>query len=170
MITSDKPILVGEITKPHGLKGFVKLRSFTHNPKDIFDFQKLYGKDFSKTYKINQKSAEKEGVFIVEVEGVSNKDEVESLRHTGLFIKRHQLPEAQENEFYHSDLEGLKVLTDKKKSGTILRILNFGAGEMLDIKWDDGTEETVPFTNDFVEEINLKEGFVRVVLPTYVEA
>ena len=109
MINPDKAILVGELTKPHGLKGFIKLRSFTQNPKDIFEFD-LYNSDFSKKYSIIFKKPGKQNIFIVEIDGVNDKDEVSKYRDTKLYIKRSQLPLTEVGEFYHEDLKGLKVL------------------------------------------------------------
>jgi 16S rRNA processing protein RimM len=166
---TEKVVLVGKILKTHGVKGLVKLQSYTQNPKDIFNYSVLFNKDLSKQYRIKFKNNLNKNTFIVELNDINNVNDAEKFKDVELYIKRTSLPKLKNNEFYSIDLIGLKVLTDKYKSGIILQVNNFGAGSMIEVEWNDGASETIPLTEHFIKEINLEKKYVKINLPEYIE-
>jgi 16S rRNA processing protein RimM len=97
------------------------------------------------------------GKFILaEIEGVSDRDAAEALRNTELFIARDKLPEIKDADtFYYEDLLGLKAVDeDGSEIGKITAIENFGAGELLEIRLTSGQDVLVPFTGEYVPEVN----------------
>ena len=81
------------------------------------------------------------------------------------------LPQLEEEEFYHADLIGLdaKEISSQKVIGKVDAIYNFGAGDLIDIKFSDGGSEVLPFTKEYVPEINIKDGFIIVKLIQFAE-
>lgn len=168
MNKNKKLILIGKILKAHGLKGLLTLKSYTQNPKDIFKYTPLHNENQTKKYNIKLKNNKKIDTFVVEINNITSKEEADKLVNTDLYIERKKLPKPKTGEFYYEDLIGLKVLTDKNKKGIILKVADFGAGSMIEVKWNNGEEETIPFNNDFIKEINLKEEYIKVNLPVYI--
>jgi 16S rRNA processing protein RimM len=165
---TKKTIVAGKILKPHGIKGLLKIKSFMQNPKDIFNYPTLFNKDLTKEYKIDLKHSKNPDTFIISVNNINTPEEAEELRNIELYLERDKLPKTDEDEYYYSDLEGLNILTNGEKKGIVLKVSDFGAGAMLEIEWEDGEEETIPFTDDFIKEVNLKENFVKIILPEYI--
>lgn len=161
-------VIIGKILKVHGIKGLVKLKSFMQNPKDIFNYPTLYNQDLSESYSVEFKHNKNVDTFIVSINNINDINDAEKLKNLELYIEKNKLPKMEQNEFYYDDLIGLNVLTDSTKKGIILQVADFGAGSMIDVKWDNGEEETIPFTDDFIQEINLKEKYIKVNLPEYV--
>jgi len=167
-MTKKETIIVGKILKVHGIKGLLKLKSYMYNPQDIFNYPILFNEDLTKSYKIKFKNNKNEDTFIVSVDDIDDISKAEKLKDLTLYIEKSNLPKTESGEFYFDDLIGLNVLTDSKKSGTILQVNDFGAGSMIEVKWKDGEIETLPFTDDFIKEINLKKKFIMVILPEYI--
>ena len=171
-------IVIAKITSAFGIKGLVKLISFTKNPAD---FTKYSGKIFdtqNRQFKlkiVNQIPSQNNDSFIVQIEGVNNRNEAELLQNIELFIKRIDLKNPKKDEFYHIDLIGLDVLDiSKKKIGKIIAVNDFGAGGLVEIKFDVefvniGGVENFSFTNQNFPEVNPEEGFLVLNLPEIVE-
>lgn len=154
---NDYDICVGVITSVNGVKGYVKIRSFTDNPQDLANFKKLFDES-NKEYQINIITLKKDYI-IAGIEGVASRNDAEKLRNTRLYIKRSELPSAGSNEFYHADLMGLDAkLKNGTNFGVVKGVVNFGAGDILEI-YDLNSEKTIyyPFTKQFVPEINLEK-------------
>jgi len=154
-LKSDYDICVGVITAVNGVKGYVKVRSFTEKPQDITAFRKVFDENANE-YKLSIVTLKKDYI-IVGIKGVNSRIAAEKLRNTKLFIKRSELPEAGNDEFYHADLIGLEAkLKNGTKFGVVKNIVNFGAGDIIEI-YDFNSEKTVyyPFTKQFVPEMDL---------------
>ena len=165
MPSTRELVSVGVITGAHGVKGEVKLRSFTADPAAIASYTPLETAAGGKIeiVKLRPQTAG----FIAILKGVGNRDVAEALRGTELFIPRARLPEPGENQVYLRDLIGLAVwLKDGAKLGDVVATPNYGAGDLLDIKVE-GRKDTVliPITMDFVVETNVAAGKITVDLP-----
>ena len=162
-----KNITIAKITSVYGIKGLVKLVSFTENPKDFVKYStKLFdikNKIIDKKI-INQIPSKDDNFFVVKIEGINNRNQADLLKNTELFIKRDDLLNAQENEFYYVDLIGMDVFDlAKEKIGKVVAVNDFGAGGVIDIKFDDDSInmiENFSFTDHNFPEVNMKEGFL----------
>lgn len=160
-------VLVGLITSAHGIRGEVKLRSFTAEPEAIAAYSPLETAKGEKIA-IAKLRAQKDG-FIAILKGVTDRNRAEALRGTELFVPRGRLPEPDEGEVYIHDLIGLPVhLADGTLLGEIVSVENYGAGDLIDVKVE-GRKDTVliPFADSFVLEadgekvvVDLPEGFL----------
>lgn len=127
-----KKILVGKIVAPQGIRGEVRVQTFTDTPAD---FQKLdvrsskFNSGDFKFVRIVPNST----VIIAKIRGVDDRNNAETLRGTELYIERSALPDLKENEFYQADLIGFDVVRDGKKIGIVDCFQNYGAGDIIEL-------------------------------------
>ena len=156
---ADKRILVGEIGRPHGVRGLVKLRSFTADPAAIATYGPLTDETGARRFGVTLLS---EGV--ARVEGIADRDAAQRLTGTRLYVERDRLPPAEEDEFYLADLLGLRAETEAGQMlGIIHAVEDHGAGAFLVLQ--GSPERLLPFTRAAVPVIDLKAGRVVVVVP-----
>ncbi len=164
-MTESKRILIGEIATAHGIKGFVKVRSFAED-ETLLEHQPLFtDEEADKTISIKLKNALK-GDWVAEVKGVADRNEAERLRGTKLYINREDLPEADDGEYYIEDMKGMKIVDGQgKEIGTLLAVENFGASDLLDIKPPSGASFYLPFTDQTVTNVDIEAGVITVEIP-----
>jgi 16S rRNA processing protein RimM len=145
-------ICVAQIGAAHGIKGEVRLRSFTADPEAITSYGPLETEDGSLTLEIEALRAARDHL-VARLKGVRDRNAAERLANTRLYVARARLPEPAADEFYHADLIGLTVEgRDGTALATIVAIHDFGAGDLLELRPLDGrgtvmlqfTAETVP--------------------------
>jgi 16S rRNA processing protein RimM len=160
-------ILVGQIGTARGLKGEVKIASFTENPLAIADYGALEIDGSPRRLVITSIRRAKSAV-IAQFEGVANRTEAERLEGSRLYIPRHQLPPLEKGSYYHADLIGLEVSARQKCLGIVRSVVNYGAGDLLDVEASEGGESIlVPFRGAKVDlagkliEVELAEDFLE---------
>jgi 16S rRNA processing protein RimM len=159
-------VCVAQIDGPHGLRGEVKVKSFTADPTAVKDYGPLQSEDGSASFEIETLRPAK-GHLIARLRGVVDRDAAERLRNVRLFVPRERLPPAEADEFYHADLVGLSAVTPEgSEIGTVVAVHDFGAGDILELRPRAGsTTVMVPFTATYVPSVDLAAGRV-VVAPT----
>jgi 16S rRNA processing protein RimM len=164
MAGSEKSIVVGIVTGPHGVGGAVRIKSFTERPEDIARYGPL-ADGAGRRFALRLVGAGK-GVLIARLEGVENRDQAEELRGLRLYLPRSALPPAAPEEFYHADLIGLAaVLGDGTVLGRVRAVHDFGAGDTLEIERPDAPPAMVPFTRAVVPLIDLDAGRLLIDPP-----
>jgi 16S rRNA processing protein RimM len=149
----------------HGVRGLVRLRSFTEEPDSIAGYKPLSDETGTRSFKIKLKSSTNDH-FIVEVDGVKDRDAAEALRGTKLYVPRAALPKLKKREFYEADLAGLTVKDGKHKEfGTVIAVHNYGGGPFFEVKPNDGKAFMLPFNKACVPEVEIEEGYVVIVPP-----
>jgi 16S rRNA processing protein RimM len=158
-----KLILLGVITGAHGIRGEVKLKSFTSDPSAIAGYGPLQTKS-GEPIEIARLKPQRDH-FIAALKGVTDRNRAEALRGTELFITREKLPPTDESELYVADLIGKAVvLLDGRPLGTIASIENYGAGDLLDVGVEGGKGTVlIPLSDSFVTAI--EESKIVVDLP-----
>lgn len=163
-------VLVGVVTAPHGVRGLVKVKSFTEEPSDMVAYGALSDQTGRKTFQLDI-VGEAKGQLIVRMVGIADRNAAEYLKGQKLYIHRSALPETEEDEFYHADLIGLRtVLADGSPHGLIKAVYDFGAGDLLEVSLDDAGTTYLPFTREVVPTIDLIAGTATVIPPTEVDA
>lgn len=125
-MTDTSKILVGKIVAAQGLRGEVRVQTYTDTPSDIKD---LKIENLKMTY---VRSAGRD-IAIAKVEGINDRTSAESLRGTELFIERESLPQLPDGEYYQTDLIGMSVNLFGTMAGTVVTMHNFGAGDILEL-------------------------------------
>ncbi|MDD4557282.1 MAG: ribosome maturation factor RimM [Alphaproteobacteria bacterium] len=172
-MSENEKICLGIIVGAQGIKGEVRIKSFTSEIEDIDQYGTLESKDGSKKFDIKILGSSK-GILRATIRGLKDRNDAEALAGTELYVSKANLPALEdEDEFYHSDLIGLdvKLGADGSIVGEVAGIYDFGAGDVLEIKLTNGKSEMIPFTLSYVPEIKVKEGYIIVetVLLNFVE-
>jgi 16S rRNA processing protein RimM len=158
-------VLVARFGAPHGVRGEVKLWSFTEDPLAVTEYAPLTAAD-GRTFEIESLRPAKD-FLVARVAGVNDRTAAQALRNIELYVARERLPEIDEDEtWYVSDLIGLAALApDGAQVGTVTAVHNFGAGEVIEIApAGGGPTIMLAFTESAVPEVNVKAGRMVVVL------
>ncbi|MDP1631080.1 MAG: ribosome maturation factor RimM [Caulobacter sp.] len=169
-MTTDSLIAVGQVAGAFGVRGEVRITTYTEEPLALARFRALKRQDGSPGLTILAARDAKGGI-IVRCEGVETKDQADALRGLKLFIPRDALPPPEEDEYYLTDLIGVAVTSPE---GTVLgkvkAVQDFGAGDILEIApTEGGPTWYLPFTREAVPEVRLSEGLLVAVPPEEVE-
>ncbi len=157
-------ICLGVIAGPHGVKGLVRVRSFTAEPQAIVGYGPLQDEQGEQRFALELVGAGK-GVLIARIAGVEDRDAAERLKGLRLYVRRAALPEPGAEEFYQADLVGLDaLLSDGSRLGAVRAVHDFGAGAMLEIEDQAGKSVMVPFTTAAVPQVDVA-GRKLVVAP-----
>ena len=153
------------VATAHGLHGALKLKTFTERPEAVAAYGPVFDRTGRRLFELAIIGPASGGV-IVRAEGITDRDAALALRGTELFVPRRALPELESDEFYVSDLEGLRVeRAGGARVGTVHGVENFGAGDVIEILADDGRRLSLPFDRQTVLEIDLDHGRVVVDPP-----
>ncbi len=160
-------ICLGQIGAPHGVRGEVRLHSFTAEPAAIASYGPLETED-GRVFKIETLRPAKHA-FVAKLSGVADRDAAERLANTKLYVRRERLPEpAAADEFYYADLIGLRAVDHAgRECGTVVGVHNFGAGDLIELRPAAGAPtELLPFDAATVPEIDIAHGRLVVERPT----
>lgn len=162
----DTRVCVAQIGAAHGLKGEVRLWSFTQEPPDFAAYGALETEDGLRKLEVENARFAKD-YFVAKFAGIDERNAAEALRNVKLYVARERLPDVSEDDtFYHADLIGLSAVTrDNAAFGEVVGVQNFGAGDILEIRRGDGSTLMLPFTETVVPEIDLKGGTIVVDPP-----
>ena len=159
-------ICVGAIAGAFGVKGEVRLKSFTSIPEAIADYAPLLTEEGEKKFDVVITGEIKNGLS-ARMSGVVSKEEADKLKGTRLFVPRERLPELLEDEYYHTDLIGLIVQNlEGSNIGRITSVLNHGASDLLEIENKrENRSVLVPFTREIVPKVDIKNSLVIIDPP-----
>ena len=159
---------VGVVIGAHGVKGALRIKSFTADPLDLTRYGPLTTESGERWRLIGAKAGAK-GVVTAQVDAIGDRETAEAKKGVTLFIDRDALPEAEEDEFYVTDLIGLKAWSlEGAELGTVTAVFDFGAGDVIEVKGEGG-EWLLPFTRRVVPVVDLKAGRIVVDPPVMVE-
>lgn len=162
----DRRVCVGAIAGAHGVRGLVRIKSFTDAPGDVAAYGPVTDAGGSRRFVIETRGMAR-GMVLAHIEGVDDRDAADRLRGIELYVDRDVLPAPEAEEFYHADLIGLDAETrDGARLGTVRAVHNFGAGDILEVARGDGGVDMLPFTRAVVPEIDIA-GRRVVVEPPY---
>ena len=165
MDTSKELICVGAIAGARGLKGEVKIKSFTADPKGISSYGDVFEENGRTSYQVRI-TGQTKGQLLAHLNGVEDRDVADSLKGTRLYVPKSALPETDEDEFYFSDLVGLRAdLIDGGCLGEVKEVHDFGAGAILEVVGVEAGTVMVPFTRASVPEVDKAGGKVVIDPP-----
>lgn len=158
-------VCLGVIAGPHGVKGLVRVRSFTAEPQAIVGYGPLQDEQGAERFALELVGTGK-GVLIARIAGVQDRNAAERLKGLRLYVRRAALPAPGAEEFYQADLVGLQALLgDGTRLGGVRAVHDFGAGAILEIENEAGKSMMVPFTTAAVPHIDVAGGKLVVVPP-----
>ena len=163
------PICVARIGAAHGVRGAVKLWTFTEDPLAVKAYGPLLTKDGARQFEVTH-AREAKGHLVATLKGIATREDAERLNGLELYIAREKLPATNENEYYHADLIGLPAVTPANEPlGRVIAIHNFGAGDIIEISPQSGATMLLPFTNAVVPSVDLAGGRVVIELPDEID-
>ena len=162
-------VCIARIGAAHGVRGAVKLWTFTEDPFAVKRYGPLSTKDGARQFEVTS-AREAKGHLVAQLKGITTRDEAERLNGIELYVARENLPATDEDEYYHADLIGLAAVTTADEAlGRVVAIHNFGAGDILEIAPPHGATMLLPFTNAVVPTVDIAGGRVLIELPQEVE-
>jgi len=163
---SPRLVCLGQFGAAHGVRGELRLRSFTSDPAAIANYGPLEAED-GRVFEITSLRPAKDH-FVATLAGIGDRNAAERLANIKLYVPRERLPEPEQaDEFYHADLIGLTVVGRAgEKLGTVIAIHNFGAGDLIEVRPDaGGNTELVPFDETHVPAVDVAAGRIVVAPP-----
>jgi 16S rRNA processing protein RimM len=168
-MTVAAPICVARIGAAHGVRGAVKLWTFTEDPLAVKRYGPLLTKDGARQFEVTS-AREAKGHLVASLKGVATREDAERLNGIELYIERDKLPATEQDEYYHADLIGLAAVSAADEPlGKVIAIHNFGAGDIIEIAPPAGATMLLPFTNAVVPAVDLASGRVVIELPQEIE-
>jgi 16S rRNA processing protein RimM len=162
-------ICIARIGAAHGVRGAVKLWTFTEDPLAVMQYGALATKDGARSFEVATARAAK-GHLVATLKGIATREDAERLNGIELYIAREKLPATGEDEYYHADLIGLAAVDAANQPiGRVIGIHNFGAGDIIEIAPPQGATMLLPFTNAVVPEVDLATGRVVIALPEEID-
>ena len=163
-------ICVARIGAAHGVRGAVKLWTFTEDPLAVKAYGPLLTKDGARQFEVTH-AREAKGHLVATLKGIATREDAERLNGTELYIARDKLPATGGDEYYHADLIGLAAVNAANEPlGRVIAIHNFGAGDISEIAPTEGAQTMLlPFTNAVVPTVDLAGGRLVIELPQEIE-
>jgi len=164
-------VCVARIGAAHGVRGEVKLWSFTEDPAAVASYGPLETQDGLRQFEIEELRRAKDH-FVARISGIEDRTAAEKLRNLELYVPRARLPKIDDADtFYHADLIGLDAVTmNGTQVGTVHALHNFGAGDIIEIvPLGSGDPLMLPFNEATVPKIDLAAKQIVIVPPVETE-
>jgi len=166
--SEGKLLPVGEIGRPHGIKGEMKVYPYSGNPESLQSYARLLVAmpEDGVTQSYVLRSCRSQGQFaVIKLDGVDSRNEAEQLTGCEVLVDRQEMPELVDDEFYWHDLQGMVVVTAQgRQLGTVSRLMATGAHDIL-VVVDRGREYLIPALDEFVVAIDAESGTITVDPP-----
>lgn len=159
----DKPVQMAVIGAPHGVKGELRVKTFTADPLALGDYGPLTSED-GRTFTVAAIRPAK-NVVVVRFKEVTTREQAEAVNGVALYVDRSVLPdeELDEEEFFHADLIGLEIRDETgAKIGKVIAIQNFGGGDILEANISGRRSVMIPFTLAAIPEVSVSGGYIRI--------
>lgn len=155
-------VCLGAIVGVHGIRGEVKVKSFTAHDLSVAAYGKLQNEEGSKFFDLKVSGHCKE-LLRCKIKGVDDRNAAEAMVGTKLYVLRSCLPSLDQEEYYQADLIGLDVMFENEPVAKVSGVYNFGAGDILELQFlEEKKTEMIPFTKEYVPEIKISEGYLVV--------
>lgn len=161
-------IAVGKIVNVHGIKGLVKVKPYLTNGTDLPQFNPLTDKLGKKSFEVAIHGTQGD-MLLVSIKGITSREVAEQFKGMELFANRDKLPAPQSGEFYYCDLMEMDVFENGSFFGQVVKVENFGAGTILEIK--TGSEKVLDFSfsKKTFPVVDTEKKRLEIVLPSGME-
>ncbi len=167
-MSADDLIVMGKIGAVHGVRGEVKIHSFTDPMENLFDYPLWHLRRDGETKQVKVSSARSQGKGLVaRIEGLDDREIARTYTGFEICVPRSELPELEQGEYYWHQLVGLQVINQEQQLlGKVNHLLETGANDVLVVRPCagslDGRERLLPYTDQCVEQIDLEQGVISV--------
>jgi 16S rRNA processing protein RimM len=160
-------VLIGRVGAAHGVRGEVRMKSFTGDPMSAGAYGPLAAAD-GRVLEIAalRPAPGATGTLIVRFKGIDDRSAAEALTGTDLSVPRDRLPPPEDDDYYHADLIGLEAVSvSGEPIGTVIAVPNYGAGDLIEVAPPRGEPVLIPFTRAAVPEVDIAGGRIVVDPP-----
>ena len=166
---NDKNVFVGKVSSPHGIKGWLKVISYTDPIENILSYKEWFiinEGGSKKTFSIEDSRIQGKKI-IVKLDGIEDRDSAEDLKNKEILVSRIDLPKLEENTFYWNDLLDLSVLDQKgKQIGKVDSLFETGSNDVLVIVNENKERFLVPFImEEVIRKVDLAKEFISIDWP-----
>jgi 16S rRNA processing protein RimM len=166
----DRLIALGVFGAPQGVRGELRVKSYTGDPNAIGRYGALTDAKGARSYVLEALRPLKDDMLVARVQGVATREAAQGLTGVELFARRSQLPPPAGDEYYYSDLVGLAAVTPAGEPlGAVSGLSNYGAGDILEIRRDGGETILLPFAKAVAVEIDFTNRRIVVAPPREIE-
>ena len=162
-------VLLGVVCSAHGVRGHVKIKTYTQDPRNIASYGPVTnGVD---SFVVSVVSVLHDSCVIAKIDGVYDRNTAGSLRNMRLYVGHSCLPQTQDDEFYMNILIGMKVkLSDDTMYGQVVDVSNFGSCDIVEVETSKGKKVMFPFTEDIFPTLDKQKKEITIVLPEVIGA
>ena len=165
---NDKNVFVGKVSGPHGIKGWVKVISYTDTLENILSYKEWFiiNKEGKKPFSIEDFRIQGKKI-IVKLDGIQDRNSAEDLKNKEILVSRIELPKLEKNTYYWNDLLDLPVL-DKKGTqiGKVDSLFETGSNDVLVIVNENKERLLVPFImEEVIKKVDLVKEFISIDWP-----
>lgn len=155
---------IGVITEPHGIRGEVKVFPTTDEPERIKKLKEIILDDGREKRTVHPESVRNQkNLLVIKFKEFNDRDAVERLRRRELFVNREDASPLKEDEYYISDLIGLRVIDSVgQEIGSLTDVIQTGANDVYQIRLNDGKELLLPAIRQCVLQVDMEAGLIRV--------
>ena len=170
-MSPSRLVLLGVFGAPQGVRGEVRVKSYTSDPNSIGAYGPLTDAAGKRAFALEAVRALKDDMVVARVRGVATREAAAALTGVALYARRDQLPPPGPDEFYHDDLIGLAAVTREGVTrGKVAALSNYGAGDILEIAAEGGGETLLlPFTKAVAVEIDFPGGRIVIIPPNEID-
>ena len=161
-------IAVGKIVNVHGIKGLVKIKPYLTHGTDLPQFNPLTDKLGKKSFEVSVQGKQGD-MLLASIKGITSREIAEQFKGIELFADRSKLPQTQDGEFYYCDLEGMDVFENDSLFGQVMKVLDFGAGTILEIKTVTGKVLDFSFSKKTFPVVDTEKKRLEIVVPAGME-
>ncbi|WP_083023217.1 ribosome maturation factor RimM [Vreelandella lionensis] len=163
--TDDTHVVLGKLTSPHGIKGWLKVYSYTNPMDSILEYPEWWVRQRENLTRMNVVQGSRQGKgLVVQLKGVGDRTAAEAVAQADILMPKEALPELSDDEYYWHELEGLTVFTQSgERLGQVSYLFEPGANDVMVVRGDndaiDKRERLLPFLpDDVIVEISLEYG------------
>ena len=162
---SGRDVLLAAVIGAQGLKGELRVKTFTEHPESVARYRGLHTKD-GRRFTVTAARAAKPDEAVLSLAEVTDRTTAEALKGTELYVARDALPATGAEEFYHADLIGLRAEdVEDRVIGIVKAIHNYGASDVIEIEQPGGDTVLLAFTKETVPSIEIAKGRIVVAVP-----
>jgi len=168
----DKKVFIGKVTGAHGIKGWLKIQSFSSPPENILNYPSwIIDNQGVEDFYLIEQGKKLNSKIIVKLEKIDDRTTAEFLINSKIQILRSDLPKLSNESYYWSDLEGLNVLNlEEKIIGNIESLIETGANDVMVINSLKNKRILIPFVmHQIIKEVNIELNFVKVDWPMKID-
>jgi len=160
-------LTIARVGRPYGVRGWVRIISFSEPPEGIFTYTPWYLKMAGPSAQWQECHVEHHRVsgkhFVAKIAGCEDPDSAKALTHATMAILRSQLASLQEGDYYWHDLEKLDVLTQTGQSlGRVDHLMSTNSNDVLVVKSDGQAVLLIPYIDQAVKKVDVKGGYILV--------